>query len=65
MLTPSLTVEEHLWLYGRLKGRTGAEVAKEMDKLLQDVGLECKRHEPAKNLSGTSDTQNTHWVLTP
>ncbi|XP_072556139.1 phospholipid-transporting ATPase ABCA1 isoform X2 [Paramormyrops kingsleyae] len=47
-----LTVEEHVWFYGRLKGRTGAEVANEMDKLLQDVGLEHKRHEPAKNLSG-------------
>ncbi|KAM6962503.1 phospholipid-transporting ATPase ABCA1 [Aplochiton taeniatus] len=47
-----LTVEEHVWFYGRLKGLCGAEVRKEMDSLLEDVGLLQKRHEQTRNLSG-------------
>ncbi|KAL1023254.1 hypothetical protein UPYG_G00038330 [Umbra pygmaea] len=47
-----LTVEEHVWFYGRLKGLSGAEVKEELDTLLDDVGLLHKRHEQTKNLSG-------------
>ncbi|KAJ8278672.1 hypothetical protein COCON_G00057380 [Conger conger] len=47
-----LTVEEHVWFYGRLKGLSNSAVKKEMDKLLLDVGLLHKRHEQTKNLSG-------------
>uniref|UniRef100_A0A3P8Y0I9 P-type phospholipid transporter n=1 Tax=Esox lucius TaxID=8010 RepID=A0A3P8Y0I9_ESOLU len=47
-----LTVEEHVWFYGRLKGLSSEEVKKELDVLLQDVGLLHKRHEQTKNLSG-------------
>ncbi|KAJ7993337.1 hypothetical protein DPEC_G00271380 [Dallia pectoralis] len=47
-----LTVEEHVWFYGRLKGLTSEEVGKELETLLQDVGLLHKRHEQTKNLSG-------------
>ncbi|XP_053179119.1 phospholipid-transporting ATPase ABCA1 [Scomber japonicus] len=47
-----LTVEEHVWFYGRLKGLSEAEVKAEMDTLLDDVGLLQKRHEQTKNLSG-------------
>ncbi|KAM9848252.1 phospholipid-transporting ATPase ABCA1 [Aulostomus maculatus] len=47
-----LTVEEHVWFYGRLKGLSEAEVKAELDTLLDDVGLLHKRHEQTKNLSG-------------
>ncbi|XP_037325366.2 phospholipid-transporting ATPase ABCA1 isoform X1 [Pungitius pungitius] len=47
-----LTVEEHVWFYGCLKGLTEAEVKAELDTLLEDVGLLHKRHEQTKNLSG-------------
>uniref|UniRef100_A0A673X702 P-type phospholipid transporter n=1 Tax=Salmo trutta TaxID=8032 RepID=A0A673X702_SALTR len=47
-----LTVEEHVWFYGRLKGLSGDEVRKELDTLLEDVGLLHKRHEQTRNLSG-------------
>ncbi|XP_035267888.1 phospholipid-transporting ATPase ABCA1 isoform X3 [Anguilla anguilla] len=47
-----LTVEEHVWFYGRLKGLSNSEVKNEMDKLLTDVGLLQKRCEQTRNLSG-------------
>ncbi|XP_074490769.1 phospholipid-transporting ATPase ABCA1 isoform X1 [Sebastes fasciatus] len=47
-----LTVEEHVWFYGCLKGLSEAEVKAELDTLLEDVGLVHKRHEQTKNLSG-------------
>lgn len=47
-----LTVEEHIWFYGRLKGLSGQEVREEMEQIIQDVGLPHKRWEQTKNLSG-------------
>uniref|UniRef100_A0AAV2KS39 ABC transporter domain-containing protein n=1 Tax=Knipowitschia caucasica TaxID=637954 RepID=A0AAV2KS39_KNICA len=47
-----LTVEEHVWFYGRLKGLSEEEVRQELDTLLEDVGLLHKKREQAKNLSG-------------
>lgn len=47
-----LTVEEHVWFYGCLKGLSEAEVKSELDTLLDNVGLLHKRHEQTKNLSG-------------
>ncbi|CAJ1060852.1 phospholipid-transporting ATPase ABCA1 isoform X1 [Xyrichtys novacula] len=47
-----LTVEEHVWFYGCMKGLSEAEVKAELDILLEDVGLLQKRHEQTKNLSG-------------
>uniref|UniRef100_A0A3Q0R836 ATP binding cassette subfamily A member 7 n=1 Tax=Amphilophus citrinellus TaxID=61819 RepID=A0A3Q0R836_AMPCI len=47
-----LTVEEHVWFYGCMKGLSEAEVKAEVDTLLEDVGLLHKRHEQIKNLSG-------------
>uniref|UniRef100_A0A8D0GPC9 ABC transporter domain-containing protein n=1 Tax=Sphenodon punctatus TaxID=8508 RepID=A0A8D0GPC9_SPHPU len=47
-----LTVEEHIWFYGRLKGLSGKQVQDEMDQIIQDVGLPHKRQERTKNLSG-------------
>ncbi|XP_073731945.1 LOW QUALITY PROTEIN: phospholipid-transporting ATPase ABCA1 [Misgurnus anguillicaudatus] len=47
-----LTVEEHVWFYGRMKGMNTEQVNAEMNTLLEDVGLQHKRHEQTKNLSG-------------
>lgn len=49
-----LTVEEHIYFYARLKGRSRSEVESEMDQMIKDVGLPHKRKELAKNLSGES-----------
>ncbi|OXB61593.1 hypothetical protein ASZ78_006281 [Callipepla squamata] len=47
-----LTVEEHIWFYGRLKGLAEEQVQAEMEQLLQDTGLPHKRREQTRNLSG-------------
>ncbi|XP_039422071.1 phospholipid-transporting ATPase ABCA7 isoform X1 [Corvus cornix cornix] len=47
-----LTVEEHVWFYGRLKGLSEQQVQEEMEQLLQDTGLAHKRREQTRNLSG-------------
>ncbi|XP_038628372.1 phospholipid-transporting ATPase ABCA7 [Tachyglossus aculeatus] len=47
-----LTVEEHIWFYGRLKGLSAKGAQKELEPLLQDVGLSQKRHEQTRHLSG-------------
>ncbi|XP_048415909.1 phospholipid-transporting ATPase ABCA1-like [Stegostoma tigrinum] len=47
-----LTVEEHIWFYGRLKGLTEEEVNEEMKLMIDDVDLAHKRREQTKNLSG-------------
>ncbi|KAF1466439.1 ATP-binding cassette sub-family A member 1, partial [Pygoscelis antarcticus] len=47
-----LTVEEHIWFYGRLKGLSEEQVKAEMEQLLQDTGLPHKRREQTRNLSG-------------
>ncbi|KAM9386154.1 phospholipid-transporting ATPase ABCA1 [Pholidichthys leucotaenia] len=47
-----LTVEEHVWFYGSMKGLSNTEVKAELDTLLEDVDLLHKRHEQTKNLSG-------------
>ncbi|XP_047388210.1 phospholipid-transporting ATPase ABCA7 [Sciurus carolinensis] len=47
-----LTVDEHLWFYGRLKGLRAAAVASEQQRLVQDVGLVPKRRAQTRHLSG-------------
>ncbi|NWX26127.1 ABCA1 protein, partial [Notiomystis cincta] len=47
-----LTVEEHVWFYGRLKGLSEQQVQEEVEQLLQDTGLPHKRREQTRNLSG-------------
>ncbi|XP_072701331.1 phospholipid-transporting ATPase ABCA7 [Ciconia boyciana] len=47
-----LTVEEHVWFYGRLKGLSEERVKAEMEQLIQDMGLPHKRREQTRNLSG-------------
>ncbi|KAF4110511.1 hypothetical protein G5714_007542 [Onychostoma macrolepis] len=52
VLFNDLTVEEHIYFYARLKGRSSKEVKKEIDQMIRDVGLPHKRKDLAKNLSG-------------
>lgn len=52
---PRLTVEEHIYFYGRLKGRSSEEVKQEIDQMIKDVGLPHKRKDLAKNLSGIAE----------
>ncbi|KAM6041610.1 phospholipid-transporting ATPase ABCA7 [Chlamydotis macqueenii] len=47
-----LTVEEHVWFYGRLKGLSEERVKAEMEQLIWDTGLPHKRREQTRNLSG-------------
>ncbi|XP_075435187.1 ATP-binding cassette sub-family A member 2 [Ascaphus truei] len=52
VLFDKLTVEEHLWLYSRLKGMAEEEIRKEMDKMIEDLELSNKRHCLVQTLSG-------------
>ncbi|XP_059210648.1 phospholipid-transporting ATPase ABCA1-like [Centropristis striata] len=52
VLFNDLTVEEHIYFYAKLKGRSSDEVKIEMDQMIMDVGLPHKRKDLAKNLSG-------------
>ncbi|XP_075854307.1 phospholipid-transporting ATPase ABCA7 [Microcebus murinus] len=52
VLFDMLTVGEHVWFYGRLKGLSVAAVGPEQDRLLQDVGLVPKQHVQTRHLSG-------------
>ncbi|KAK2086827.1 Phospholipid-transporting ATPase abca7 [Saguinus oedipus] len=52
VLFDMLTVGEHIWFYGRLKGLSASAVGPEQDRLLQDVGLVPKRSVQTRHLSG-------------
>uniref|UniRef100_A0A2K5S234 ATP binding cassette subfamily A member 7 n=1 Tax=Cebus imitator TaxID=2715852 RepID=A0A2K5S234_CEBIM len=52
VLFDMLTVGEHIWFYGRMKGLSAAAVGPEQDRLLQDVGLVPKRSVQTRHLSG-------------
>lgn len=48
----SLTVEEHLWFYARLKGLPQERVKREVEQMIKDVGLPHKRKQVSASLSG-------------
>uniref|UniRef100_A0A8P4JX93 P-type phospholipid transporter n=1 Tax=Dicentrarchus labrax TaxID=13489 RepID=A0A8P4JX93_DICLA len=52
VLFSMLTVEEHIWFYGRLKGLSEEQVKGEIQQILQDTGLPHKRTSRASALSG-------------
>uniref|UniRef100_A0A8C5NAV6 P-type phospholipid transporter n=1 Tax=Gouania willdenowi TaxID=441366 RepID=A0A8C5NAV6_GOUWI len=52
VLFSMLTVEEHIWFYGRLKGLPEEKVKAEMEQIVNDVGLPHKRHSRTNTLSG-------------
>ncbi|KAG7277959.1 hypothetical protein CRUP_022129 [Coryphaenoides rupestris] len=52
VLFSMLTVEEHIWFYGRLKGLTEEQVKDEIEQILVDTGLPQKRKSRTCTLSG-------------
>ena len=52
ILFDSMSVENHLWFYARLKGLQSKATLDEMEKLLADTNLVKKRKDYAKHLSG-------------
>ncbi|XP_067375140.1 phospholipid-transporting ATPase ABCA1-like isoform X2 [Channa argus] len=52
VLFSMLTVEEHIWFYGRLKGLPEQQVKGEIEQILQDTGLPHKRTSKTSTLSG-------------
>ncbi|KAE8742746.1 ABC-transporter, subfamily A member 02 [Frankliniella occidentalis] len=52
VLFDSLTVEEHLLFFGRIKGVEPEVLRREIDGMLHDMGLEGKRHSLSRDLSG-------------
>lgn len=52
ILFPDLTVEEHLSMFAAFKGVPQESIAKEVESMIQSVGLTEKRHAYSKTLSG-------------
>ncbi|KAK7803894.1 hypothetical protein U0070_020111 [Myodes glareolus] len=52
VLFDMLTVEEHVWFYGRLRGVPATALRPEQERLIQDVGLTPKRDTQTRHLSG-------------
>jgi ABC-type multidrug transport system ATPase subunit len=52
ILFDDLTLDEHMWLYTRLKGNVDAEFDIETEKLIKDLKLPDKRHQKVECLSG-------------
>lgn len=47
-----LTVREHLLFYANLKSGENADSRKEIDQMIDDLGLAHKRDDPSQHLSG-------------
>ena len=47
-----LTGEEHLQLFGRIKGLTGDRLDREVERFVREFGLESHRHKRAGTYSG-------------
>ncbi|XP_060066261.1 phospholipid-transporting ATPase ABCA3-like [Ylistrum balloti] len=52
ILYDNLTVEEHLWFFAKLKGCPSDQVKKEIDDIIQVMGIEAKRRRLSSTLSG-------------
>ncbi|XP_073499323.1 retinal-specific phospholipid-transporting ATPase ABCA4 [Phyllobates terribilis] len=52
LLFHRLTVEEHILFYAQLKGKSKRQAEKELEVMLEDIGIPHKRNEEAQNLSG-------------
>ncbi|KAM8930176.1 retinal-specific phospholipid-transporting ATPase ABCA4 isoform 2-T2 [Pelodytes ibericus] len=47
-----LTVAEHILFYTQLKGKSKRQAEREMEVMLEDIGIPQKRNEESQNLSG-------------
>lgn len=47
-----MTVEEHIWFYGCLKGMQSEDAKQEMQSMINNIGLPHKRQEFSSKLSG-------------
>lgn len=56
-------MEEHIYFYACLKGRSSTEVKQEIDQMIKDVGLPHKRKDLAKNLSGIAQSASLYYCL--
>ena len=56
--THRLTVEEHIWFYGCLKGLSKTAAEREIAQMVQDTGLTRKKHDLSMNLSGTNTSRD-------
>ena len=52
VLIPSLTVREHLNLFGQIKGLFGRRLTEAVDQIIEEIGLVEKKHVNASSLSG-------------
>jgi len=52
VLFPTLTVCEHLRLFGCIKGLSGRELHEAVDRIVEEVGLTEKKNVPSSSLSG-------------
>ena len=52
IILDQLTVEEHLVLYGGIRGLSGPSLHSRIDELLEELGLAGKKRAWAKTLSG-------------
>lgn len=52
ILFDSLTVEEHLWFFAKLKGCPSHKVSVQVEQMINAVGLSDKKYTQARALSG-------------
>ena len=52
VLFDTLTVREHLWFFGRLKGLTRDEAGGEIEKMMESIKLSDKSNAQTRFLSG-------------
>ena len=52
VLFDTLTVSEHLWFFGRLKGCSGIQINREVNHMLQALQLEDRKDFKTRTLSG-------------
>ncbi|XP_021358402.1 ATP-binding cassette sub-family A member 3-like [Mizuhopecten yessoensis] len=52
ILFDTMTVQEHLWFFAKLKGCPSSEVTSAVDEMIESIKLENKRHVRSTKLSG-------------
>jgi ATP-binding cassette subfamily A (ABC1) protein 1 len=63
VLFPGLTVKEHLWFFARLKGLDRDSTLIEIERMLDDTGLDPKKDDISKDLSGGMQRKLSGYFL--